>query len=105
MDHVECRRFSRIIREIDVEIQCSAFKAKEQDLEKIMRSTERYYQEIGHEYDELWYSPSAYMQHEKLYSFLQRKMTQFSSAGALVLDAGCGTCEWTAVMIKNGASV
>jgi ubiquinone/menaquinone biosynthesis C-methylase UbiE len=102
---IECRRTSRVLKEVDAKIQCSAFKAKEQDLAMILESTKRYYDEIGNEYDDLWYSPQARIQYNKLYSFLQRKMAHLSSPGELVLDAGCGTCEWSTILMKNQALV
>jgi ubiquinone/menaquinone biosynthesis C-methylase UbiE len=104
-NRVECKRFSRTLRDVDVEIKCGVFRAREEDLKKIMKSTEEYYQEIGHEYDEIWYSQRARKQYKNLYFFLQRKIAQLSLKEALVLDAGCGTCEWAAFMIKRGASV
>jgi len=102
---IECRQLSRLLKEIDAEIQCGIFKAKEQDLERIIESTKRYYEEIGSEYDELWYSPYAYVQYDKLYSLLQRKVSRLLSPSALILDAGCGTCEWATVMMKQGALI
>jgi ubiquinone/menaquinone biosynthesis C-methylase UbiE len=104
-NRIECKRLSRTLRDIDAEIKCSAFRAKEADLKKIMKSTERYYQEIGHEYDEIWYSQYARRKYKNLYFFLQRKIAQLLWKGTLVLDAGCGTCEWAAFMINKGASV
>jgi ubiquinone/menaquinone biosynthesis C-methylase UbiE len=104
-NRIECKRLSRTLEDIDVEIKCSVFKVKEKDLKKTIKSTERYYQEIGHEYDETWYSQRARGQYKKLYFFLQRKIAQLLSKGTLVLDAGCGTCEWAAFMINRGASV
>jgi ubiquinone/menaquinone biosynthesis C-methylase UbiE len=104
-NRTECKRLSRPLKEIDVEIQCSTFRAKEKDLKEIMKSTERYYQEIGHEYDEIWFSQHARGQYKKLYFFLQRKIAQLLLKKELVLDAGCGTCEWAAFMLSKGASV
>jgi len=104
-DRIECRQLSILLKDIDAKIHCNTFKAKKQDLDRILESTKRYYEEIGNEYDDLWYSPNAYVQYDKLYSFLQRKISQLSSYGELVLDAGCGTCEWSTVLMKNGALV
>lgn len=104
-DRIECRRFSRQIEDIDSHIQCTSFKAKEQDLEEVVNSTAKYYQEIGHEYDELWYSSDCRMQHNEFYSLVEGKLARLSSSKMLVLDAGCGTCEWATVMMKKGAFV
>ena len=104
-DRMECRRFSRQIEDIDSHTQCASFKAKEQDLEEVVHSTAEYYQEIGHEYDELWYSSDCRMQHDEFYSLVEGKLARLSSSKMLVLDAGCGTCEWATVMMKKGAFV
>jgi ubiquinone/menaquinone biosynthesis C-methylase UbiE len=102
---IECRRLSRTLDDIDGEIDCAFFEMKEKDLKKIMESTERYYGEIGREYDEIWYSQRARRQYKTLYSPLERRIVRLLSKGALVLDAGCGTCEWSAFMVHKGASV
>jgi ubiquinone/menaquinone biosynthesis C-methylase UbiE len=104
-NRIECKQLSRTLRDIDVEIKCSVFKAKEKDFKKIMKSTGRYYQEIGREYDEIWYSQRARRQYKNLYFFLQREIAKLLLKEALVLDAGCGTCEWAAFMVNRGASV
>ena len=51
---VECRRLSVLLDQIDAEIECHEFRAKEQDLDKALTSTQRYYQAIAQEYDQLW---------------------------------------------------
>jgi len=57
-NRIECGRFPQLLKEIDDEVQSSAFKAKEQDLEKIMWSTETYYQKIGRLIHELYENQS-----------------------------------------------
>ena len=104
-NRIECKKLSQILSDIDEEIDCAFFEVKDKDLEKIMKSTGEYYGKIGPEYDEIWYSNRARKQYRTVYSFLQREIAQRLAKEELVLDAGCGTCEWGVFMVGNGATV
>jgi len=102
---IECRRLDRLLDQVDGQIWCNDFQAKGQDLHEALHSTERYYEAIAAEYDELWYSPAARMRYAEAYSLIQDRLGQLTLPSDLVLDAGCGTSEWATAVVGKGGRV